>query len=82
MIGKELLAVQSIFIEPHITARFDEVLLRDLAGNAFEASCCAAILFAQCILLSSGAHQRHSQDASVSGACSEDDSDIWAGRFS
>jgi site-specific DNA-cytosine methylase len=59
--GVELLRLQSIFFpqELQLTA-FDDSLLKSLAGNAFEGSCCAATLFAASILVSKGSAARHS----------------------
>ena len=49
LLGFEMLSLQSfVFPEPELSVRFQDVLLKDLSGNAFEASCCSAVLF--CIL--------------------------------
>lgn len=54
LVAGEKLQLQSIFWPPRETARlsgFPESLLSDLAGNAFECSCMAAVVFSACMLL-------------------------------
>ena len=59
--GVELLRLQSIFFPQELQLiAFDDSLLKSLAGNAFEGSCCAATLFAASILVSRGSAARHS----------------------
>ena len=53
--GAEELRLRSIHFErPTRMTRFPEGLIRSLAGNAFEGSCCAATVFASCLLLARG----------------------------
>ena len=59
LVGDEELNLQSIFYEePEKLSEFTNELLRNLSGNAFEGSCCAAVVFASYILLSKGAAAR------------------------
>jgi len=49
LLGVEHLALQSIFYENRIELmRYEDSLLKSLAGNAFEGSCCAAAIYATC----------------------------------
>ena len=59
LLGVEALRLQSFFHpDPGRLLAFDDRLLRDLAGNAFEASCCAASLLVVLLVLSRGAEAR------------------------
>eukprot|EP00969_Alexandrium_andersonii_P280263 12390330-Alexandrium_andersonii.AAC.1 len=51
MVGPELLGCQSLFMDMSTLLKFPDAVLRDLAGNAFEASCCAATTYVQCTVL-------------------------------
>ena len=64
--GIEALRLQSIYLADaqRITRAFSSAFLRDLAGNAFEASCCAMTFFITCIVLSKGAAARHAAQCS------------------
>ena len=55
----EELRLQSIHL-PNMKAltRFPNEFIRDLSGNAFEGSCCAAVIFCSHVLLSKGAAAR------------------------
>jgi site-specific DNA-cytosine methylase len=59
LIGIEGLRLQSIHF-PNMQALpgFSNELIRDLSGNAFEGSCCAAVIFCSHVLLSKGAAAR------------------------
>lgn len=59
LIGIEELRLQSIHF-PNMNALpcFSNELIRDLSGNAFEGSCCAAVIFCSHVLLSKGAAAR------------------------
>lgn len=58
ILGLEGMALQSIFFPENVAklmGQFSNDLLGDLAGNAFEGSCCAATIFSSCMLLARGA---------------------------
>ena len=59
LIGIEELRLQSVHF-PNMNALpcFSNELIRDLSGNAFEGSCCAAVIFCSRVLLSKGAAAR------------------------
>jgi hypothetical protein len=58
--GLEQLRLQSIFFpDEEKLMTFEDHVLRDLSGNAFDGSCCAATIFSCCILVSHGAAFRH-----------------------
>jgi hypothetical protein len=60
LLGQEALRLQGLFYpSPERLNIFEDKFLRDLAGNAFEASCCAAALFIVCVVLSRGASAGH-----------------------
>ncbi len=60
LLGVEHLALQSIFYENrNELMRYEDSLLKNLAGNAFEGSCCAAAIYATCVLMSTGSAKRH-----------------------
>lgn len=85
MVGIEELRLQSIhFPLPERLLEFPNELLRNLSGNAFEGSCCASVVFACCVLLSSGAHRRWAgdspvapRDSSTSAEVDSDIDDVW-----
>ena len=54
MVGVEQMRLQSLWFDLDTLAKFENPLLGDLAGNAFEVSCCSAVLFSALLLLSSG----------------------------
>lgn len=58
MVGSKRLAVQSLFFDREVLRKTPDVVLRDLASNAFEASCCAAVALLQNIVLAHGASRR------------------------
>ena len=65
--GWEELRLQSIFYsEPSRLQHFPNQLLKDLAGNAFEGSCCAATICACICLVSSGAAMRFPERSGMS----------------
>ena len=50
--GTEAMHLQSLWFEDEILSRFDNRFLCDLAGNAFEASCCSSVIFCGLLLVS------------------------------
>jgi hypothetical protein len=45
VVGVEALRLQGLWYDRGVTSQFKDELLRSLAGNAFEASCCAAMFW-------------------------------------
>lgn len=58
LLGTEALRLQSLWFGEAALSPFDDSLLLNLAGNAFEGSCCAATVFSSCVLLATGAVSR------------------------
>ena len=54
LVGVEQMRLQSLWFDLDTLAKFDNGLLGDLAGNAFEVSCCSAVFFSALLLLSAG----------------------------
>jgi hypothetical protein len=80
--GLESLWLQSLPFTKEDVAGFPETLLRDLSGNAFEASCCAAALFMQLVFISSVSSRSNIQvpgmrkSPSVASGPDQDDLDV------
>jgi len=69
LLGVESLRLQSLFFaDDRALKQFSNGLLNDLAGNAFEASCCAASALVCCLVLSHGAAARQLARASIPGS--------------
>ena len=84
LLGVECLRLQSLFFPGHEQGQFlldfSDATLRDLAGNAFEGSCCAAVVFSCCVLLATGAAQeeRSTSLGDLSSSLSESDFEgVW-----
>ena len=54
LLGMEEMHLQSLWFDDSLLQRFDNNLLCSLAGNAFEVSCCSAVVFTALLLLSAG----------------------------
>lgn len=52
LLGAEQLRLQNVWLDPEVLSCFPNKLLADLAGNAFETSCCCAVVCAAFALLS------------------------------
>lgn len=53
LLGIEELRLQSLWFSETVLGKMDDSLLGNLAGNAFEVSCCSAVMFSALLLLAS-----------------------------
>ena len=77
MLGIEQMRFQNIWMDGQSLEQFPSETLADLAGNAFETTCCSAVVFSLLCLLSEGGRRAPPLPSIVGapGTDSDDDSD-------
>jgi hypothetical protein len=72
----ESLGLQGICVPSEVSSRFSLPFMQDLAGNAFEASCCLSVIFVTLTVLARHSCPPPAPQASLSVApCAEEESD-------
>ena len=75
LLGIEEMHLQSLWFPDQVLSQFDNNLLCNLAGNAFEVSCCAAVVFAGLLILVSGVQASEPLPLALTAASQNEDGD-------